>query len=31
MGETARHKLENNVRNLSERRSVVVQGVVEKA
>jgi hypothetical protein len=31
MGETARDKLENNVRNLSERRSVVVQGVVEKA
>ena len=31
MGETARHKLENNVRHLSERRSVVVQGVVEKA
>jgi hypothetical protein len=31
MGETARHTLENNVRNLRERRSVVVQGVVENA
>lgn len=30
MGVTARVKLENNVRNLSEQRSVVVQGVVEK-
>jgi hypothetical protein len=31
MGETTRLKLENNIRNLSEQRSVVVQGVVEKA
>jgi ubiquinone/menaquinone biosynthesis C-methylase UbiE len=31
MGVTARVKLENNARNLSEQRSVVVQGVLEKA
>jgi sarcosine/dimethylglycine N-methyltransferase len=31
MGATARLKLENNARNLSEQRSVVVQGVLEKA
>jgi ubiquinone/menaquinone biosynthesis C-methylase UbiE len=31
MGATSRLKLENNARNLSEQRSVVVQGVLEKA
>ena len=31
MGVTARVKLENNARNLSEQRSVVVQGVLENA
>jgi MPBQ/MSBQ methyltransferase len=31
MGETTRLKLENNARNLGEQRSVVVQGVLEKA
>jgi hypothetical protein len=31
MGATSRLKLENNARNLSEQRSVVVQGVLQKA
>jgi hypothetical protein len=31
MGETTQAKLQNNIRNLAERRFVVIQGVAEKS